>query len=62
MFYAIHVLTIIITCTFLTELEVQERKFGSCMRIGVMDDAQGYYIREEEIIFLHVRMGNVETE
>jgi hypothetical protein len=31
------------------------------MRIGVMEDAQGYYIHKEEIKGLHVRMGNVET-
>jgi hypothetical protein len=43
MFYVMHVLTIIITCTFLEELEVQERKFGSYMRIVVMEYAQGSY-------------------
>jgi len=55
-------LTVIITCTFLAELEVQENNFGSYMSIGVMDDAQGSYIHEEEIIGLHVNMGNVETK
>jgi hypothetical protein len=35
-------LTIIITCTFLAELEVYERNFGSYMRAGVMEDAHGY--------------------
>ena len=39
MFYVMHALTIIITCTFLAELEVHERKFGSCMRIEVMKDS-----------------------
>jgi hypothetical protein len=62
MFYVMHVLTIIITCTFLAELEVQENKFGSYMRTGVMEYAQGYYIHEEEIIGLHVSMGNAETK
>jgi hypothetical protein len=57
-----HVLTIIITCTFLAELEVQENNFGSYMRTGVMEDAQGSYNHEEEIIGMHVNMGNVETE
>jgi hypothetical protein len=55
------VLTIIITCTFLAELEVEENKFGSYIRSGVMEDSHGYYIHEEEIICLHVSMGNVET-
>jgi hypothetical protein len=39
MFYVMHVLTIIITCTFLAELEVHEKNFGSYMRTGVMEDA-----------------------
>jgi hypothetical protein len=54
-------LTIIITCTFLVELEVQKRNFGSYMRTAIMEDAQGFYIHEEEIIGLHVSMGYVET-
>jgi hypothetical protein len=32
------------------------------MRTGVMEDAQGYYSHEEEIIGLHVIMGNYETK
>jgi hypothetical protein len=32
------------------------------MRTGVTDDAQEYYIHEEEIRGMHVIMGNVETE
>jgi hypothetical protein len=32
------------------------------MRTGVMEDAQGSYNHEEEIIGLHVDMGSVETE
>jgi hypothetical protein len=62
MFYVMLVLTVIITCTFLAKLEVHERKFGSYMRTEVMEYAQGYYIHEEDIISLHVNMGNVETE
>ena len=62
MFYSMHVLTIIITCTFLVELEVQERKNGSYMRIGVMEDAHGYYSHEEEIKGLHFSMGNDKIE
>jgi hypothetical protein len=62
MFYVMHVLTIIITCTFLAELEVQENKFGSYMRTGVMEYAQGYYNHEEEIKGIHVSMGNAETK
>jgi hypothetical protein len=46
MFYVMHVLTIIITCTFLVELEVQENNFGSYMRNGVMEDVEGYYNHE----------------
>jgi hypothetical protein len=57
-----HVLTIIIACTFLAELEIHENKFGSYMRTGVMEDAQGYYIHEEDIIGLHVTMGNAKIE
>jgi hypothetical protein len=49
MFYVMHVLTIIITCTFLVELEVHGNKFGSYMRTGVMEYSQGSYIHEEEI-------------
>jgi hypothetical protein len=56
------VLAIIITCTFLVELEVRENNFGSYMRIEVMEDAQGYYTHEEEVRGLHINMGNVETE
>jgi hypothetical protein len=57
MFYSMHVLTIIITCTFLAELEVQENNFGSYMRTGVMEDAQGILQHEEEeVIGLHVNM------
>ena len=55
-------LTIIIACTFLAELEVQESNFGSYMRIGVMDDAQGSYSHEKKIKGLHVIMSNVETK
>jgi hypothetical protein len=62
MFYAMHVLTIIITCTFLTELGVHEGTFGSYTRNGVMEDAQGYYIHEEDIRGLHVNMGSVEID
>jgi hypothetical protein len=54
-------LTIIIICTFLAELEVHKRNFSSYMRTGVMEDAQGSYNHEEEIIGLHVSMGNAET-
>jgi hypothetical protein len=36
-----HVLTIIITYTFLVELEVEERKFDYYMRNGVMEYAKG---------------------
>jgi hypothetical protein len=44
MFYVMHVLTIIITCTFLAELEVHEINFGSCMRTRVMDYSHGSYM------------------
>jgi hypothetical protein len=62
MFYSMHVLTITITCTFPAELELQENNFGSYMRIGVMEDAQGSCNHEEEVIGLHVSKGNVEKE
>ena len=61
MFYVIHVLTVIITCTFLTELKVQEKKFGYYMRTRVMEYAQRSYTHEGDIIGLHVNIGNVET-
>jgi hypothetical protein len=51
-----------ITCTFLAKLEVQERKYGSYIRNGVMEYDQGFYIHEEDIIGLHVIMGNAETK
>jgi hypothetical protein len=54
-------LTIVIACTFLVELEVHESNFGSYMRTRFMEDAQGYYSHEEEVIGLHFIMGNVET-
>jgi hypothetical protein len=38
-----------------------KRKFGSYMRIGVMEYAQRYYSHEEEVRGLHVSMRNVET-
>jgi len=62
MCYSMHVLTIIITDTFLVELEVQENNFGSYMRTGVMKDSHGSYNHEEDIRGLHVIMGNVEIE
>jgi hypothetical protein len=37
-----------------------ERNFSSYMRIGVMEDAQGSYINEEDIIGMNVGMGSVE--
>jgi hypothetical protein len=43
-------------------VKLQHVKFGSYMRNGVMDDAQGYYSHEEEVIGLHVIMGNAETK
>jgi hypothetical protein len=57
-----HVLIITITWTFIAKLEVHENEFGSYMRIGVMEYDQGYYIDEEEIIGMHVSMGNAEIE
>jgi hypothetical protein len=62
MFFVIHVLTIIITCTFITELEVHERNFGSYLRTRVMEYSKGSYSHAENIIGLHVNMGNAETE
>jgi hypothetical protein len=61
MFCSMHVLIIIITCTFLAELEVHKNKFGSYIRIGVMEDAQVYYIYEDEVSGMHVSMGNPKT-
>jgi hypothetical protein len=58
-----HVLTIIITCTFLVELkDIQESNFFSYIGTGVMEYAQGYYNYEEDIIGLHFNIRNVETE
>jgi hypothetical protein len=62
MFYVMHVLTIIITCTFLAKLDIHDRNIGSYMRTGVMEDAQRYYRHEEEIIGLDVSMVNVDIE
>jgi hypothetical protein len=62
MFNAMHVLTIIVTCTFLAELEVHEGNFGSYTRTRVMEYSQGSYSHEEDIIRLHVNMGNAETQ
>jgi hypothetical protein len=62
MFYSMHVLTIIITCTFLVELQAHENNFGSYTRNGVMEYAQRSYSHEEEVIILHVGMGNAETK
>jgi hypothetical protein len=56
------ILTIIVTCTFLAELEVHERIFGSYMRTRDMEDSQGSYNHEDEVRGLHVNMGNAETE
>jgi hypothetical protein len=47
MFYAMHVLTVIITCTFFAELEIQEGNFGIYMGTRVMEYAHGYYKHEE---------------
>jgi len=44
------------------ELEVQENNFGSYMRTRVMEDSQGSYSHEEEVIGRHVSMENAETE
>jgi len=62
MFYGMHVLTIIIICTFLVELEIHERNFGSYTRNGVMDYAQVFYSHEEEIRILQVIIGNCEID
>jgi hypothetical protein len=62
MLYVMHVLTIIITGTFLTELEVQDNNFGSYIRTGVMEDSQLSYSDEKEVVGMHVNMGNVEIE
>jgi hypothetical protein len=61
MFYGMHVLTIITTCTFLVELEIQEINISSYMRTRVIKYAQGYYSHDKDIIGLHVSMGNVDT-
>jgi hypothetical protein len=61
-FYAMHVITIIITCTFLKKLKEQERKFGSYMRTRAMEDAQRSYSHQEEIIGLDVTMVNAKTK
>jgi hypothetical protein len=61
-FYVRNFLTIIITCTFLVELEVQERKFGSYMRTKITEYDQGYYNHGENITCLHVSMRNSKTE
>jgi hypothetical protein len=53
-------ITLIITGTFLAKLDVEESNFGSYKMNGVMEDAQGYYIHEEEIKGMHVSIGNVE--
>ena len=55
------VLTIIITCTFLTETKVHENNFGSYMRTRFIEYDQESYIHEEEVIGLHVNMKNDET-
>jgi hypothetical protein len=62
MFYAMHLIRMIITCTFLTELEIQEKNFGYYTRNEVMEDAQGSYNHEEGIRGLHVTTWNVETK
>jgi hypothetical protein len=56
-----HALTLIITCTFLAELEVHENYVGSYMRTRVMDDVHGSYNYEEEIKCFHFNMGNAKT-
>jgi hypothetical protein len=61
MFYVMHVLTVIITCTFIAELEVHENKSGSYIRNGNMEDDQGSYNHEEEVRGVYVIMGNDET-
>jgi hypothetical protein len=40
MFYFMYVLTIIITCNFFAELEVQQKIIVSYMRTGVMEDSK----------------------
>jgi hypothetical protein len=62
MFYDMHLLTIIITCRFIPELEVPENNFGSYTRTRFFEDAHEYYIHEEEIKVFHVGMGNFETK
>ena len=54
-------ITLIITGTFLAKLDVEESKFGSYKMNWVMEDSQGYYIHEEEVIGLNVSMWNAET-
>jgi len=48
---------------FLAEFRVTRNQFGNyCMRTIDMEDSQGSYSHEEEVLGLHVSMGNVETE
>jgi len=60
--YLFMILAIIVRCTFLVELEVQESIFGSYMITRNMEYFQGYYSHEDGIIGLHFSMGNIETE
>jgi hypothetical protein len=62
MFYAMHISNNNYYMHISCRIRGTERNFSSYMRTGVMEDAQGSYNHEEEIIGLHVSMGNVETE
>jgi hypothetical protein len=56
------VVSVPITCGFWCNDNRTSNNFSSYMRIGVMEDAQGYYSHEEEIRGLHVSMWIAETE
>jgi len=55
-------LTTIVAFTFLVELEAKEIIFVSYMRTRNMEDSQAYYNHGEEVIGLHVSMGNTNTK
>jgi hypothetical protein len=60
-FYVMHISNSNYYMHISCSIRVTKRNFSSYMRNGVMEDAQGYYSHEEQIISLHASMGNAET-
>jgi hypothetical protein len=62
MFYAMHVSNSNYYMHISSKIRGRKSNFSSYMKTGIIEYAQGSYNHEEEVIGLHVDMGNAETK